>query len=345
MRTIWRYEYFGFQVWEIAWLGFTFLLGLVTARLISLVIMRILKKYMTRVPHIDCVFSSSRFSTPFTAIFLGWLWYWGATRINFSANDLHTFSILAKTLTYFGTTWAIWQSAEVFKAIFLNWNAKKQTPIDALMGPMISIFVHFLAIIFGIIAFADLFNFPLPSLLTGLGLGGFAVAMAAKETVGNVFGSATIIMDKPFQIGDWVKIGDVEGNVETVGFRSTRIRTFHDSLVTIPNANLQTAVIDNMGARTYRRFKTTLHLAVETPHDVVSTCCKEIADILKKSPLVKEESVLVAIQEITPLHGITLSVTCYLICKDANEEHAEKHRLLHLFLETINRLGISLKKV
>ena len=76
------------------------------------------------------------------------------------------------------------------------------------------------------------------SLLAGLGIGGIGFAFAARDTLGNFFGSLTVVVDRPFQVGDWVVIGDVEGTVEDVGFRSSRIRTFYNSLVTIPNGNL-----------------------------------------------------------------------------------------------------------
>ena len=74
------------------------------------------------------------------------------------------------------------------------------------------------------------------SLIAGLGLGGLAVALAAQDTLKNLLGGATILADKPFQVGDWVILDDIEGTVEQVGFRSTRIRTFADSLITVPNA-------------------------------------------------------------------------------------------------------------
>lgn len=102
------------------------------------------------------------------------------------------------------------------------------------------------------------------SLLAGLGLGGLAFALAAKDTLANFFGSLTIFADRPFQIGDWVVIGSVEGTVEEVGFRSTRVRTFYDSLVTVPNSKVADATIDNMGRRRYRRFKVMISLTYDT---------------------------------------------------------------------------------
>ncbi|MCP4873780.1 MAG: mechanosensitive ion channel family protein [Proteobacteria bacterium] len=107
------------------------------------------------------------------------------------------------------------------------------------------------------------------SLLAGLGLGGLAFALAAKDTISNIFGSLTIFGDRPFQIGDWVVVDGVEGTVERVGFRSTRVRTFYDSLVSIPNSVVANATVDNMGQRRARRFKILLSLTYDaTPAQI-----------------------------------------------------------------------------
>src|SRR5690606_13885254 len=90
------------------------------------------------------------------------------------------------------------------------------------------------------------------ALIAGLGIGGLAVALAAQDTLCNLFGGIMVLADRPFQVGDWIVIGDVEGTVEKVGFRSMRVRTFKSSLVTIPNARVTDTNIDNMGLRQYR---------------------------------------------------------------------------------------------
>ena len=79
-------------------------------------------------------------------------------------------------------------------------------------------------------------------------MGGLAVALAARDMLANVFGSLMILLDRPFQVGDWVKIGKNEGKIEDIGFRSTKVRTFYDSLISIPNSEMANTPIDNMGA-------------------------------------------------------------------------------------------------
>ena len=84
-------------------------------------------------------------------------------------------------------------------------------------------------LIFGVILGADTFSVDVATLLAGLGIGGLAVALAAKDTLSNLFGSITILLDKPFELGDWVLVGEVEGVVEDIGFRTTKIRTFRNN--------------------------------------------------------------------------------------------------------------------
>ena len=119
------------------------------------------------------------------------------------------------------------------------------------------------------------------SLLAGLGLGGLAFALAAKDTAANLFGSIMILTDRPFKIGDWVKMDGVEGTVEEIGFRSTRVRTFYNSLITIPNATIANVQIDNLGVRQYRRTTATLGVTYDTSMEKMNQFVEGIRKIIE----------------------------------------------------------------
>ena len=144
---------------------------------------------------------------------------------------------------------------------------------DDLLIPMVGKSLKVFVAVVGTIFTADNLNINVTNLLAGLGLGGLAFALAAKDLVGNFFGSLTILLDRPFHIGDWIIIGDVEGTVEQVGFRSTRVRTFYNSVITLPNALLTTTKVDNMGARRYRRMKTMLGITYDTSPEKIDEFC------------------------------------------------------------------------
>ena len=118
-------------------------------------------------------------------------------------------------------------------------------------------------------------------ILTGLGIGGLAFALAAKDTLSNLFGSLTVLIDKPFRIGDWVNIGGIEGIIEEVGLRSTRIRTFYDSLITVPNGTLTNVHVDNYGQRRSRRLNTKIGVQYDTPPERLEAFCEGIRELIR----------------------------------------------------------------
>ncbi|MCY4380400.1 MAG: mechanosensitive ion channel family protein [Proteobacteria bacterium] len=128
------------------------------------------------------------------------------------------------------------------------------------------------------------FGFNVASVLAGLGFAGLALSLAAKDTASNFFGSLMILLDKPFKIGDWVIIGDKEGSIMDIGLRSTRIRTFYDSVITVPNALIMTDVVDNMGQRQFRRIKTTLDICYDTSPANIQAFIQKVKDILAHHP-------------------------------------------------------------
>lgn len=122
---------------------------------------------------------------------------------------------------------------------------------------------------------------PLNALLAGLGIGGLAVALAAQDTLKNLFGSFMIMLDRPFAVGDRIIAGGVDGVVEKVGFRSTRIRTFPGHLVSIPNDTLASAGIENVGSRPGIRRLLNVTITYDTPPDRVEKALSILREILR----------------------------------------------------------------
>ena len=127
-----------------------------------------------------------------------------------------------------------------------------------------------------IIILGSVFSVNITALATGLGIGGLALAMASKESLENLLGSFTIFFDQPFIVGDIVTVGSVTGIVEKVGFRSTRIRTFDKSLVTLPNKKMIDAELDNLGLRPVRRVKFNLGLTYNTSSKQIKNIVSDI---------------------------------------------------------------------
>jgi MscS family membrane protein len=152
---------------------------------------------------------------------------------------------------------------------------------DQNLVQMVRIIARILVIVLGVIyLFQTITGKPMTTLLAGLGIGGLAVALAAQDTLKNLFGSFIIMMDKPFIVGDWVNVDGVEGSVEEIGFRSTRIRTFPGHLISIPNERMATVNIDNVQRRPGIRRRTGITITYDTPPDKVQRAVDIIRDIL-----------------------------------------------------------------
>ena len=156
-----------------------------------------------------------------------------------------------------------------------------ENKMDDQLIPFIIEIGKILVYIFGVfIIMGSIFNVNIAALATGLGIGGIALAMASKESLENLLGSFTIFFDQPFTVGDVVTVGSVTGTVEKVGFRSTRIRTFDKSLVTVPNKKMIDAELDNLGLRPVRRVKFNIGLTYETTAEQIKDIVKEIQEMV-----------------------------------------------------------------
>jgi len=134
----------------------------------------------------------------------------------------------------------------------------------------------------------SVFHVNVPALITGLGIGGVAIALAGKETVENFFAAFTILSDKPFQTGDTIKLGDVEGVVERIGFRSTRLRNIDGFAYIIPNQSLVSQNLINLSMRVTRGMKVIANIKYGISHEDLETLTAELKGMLASTPPVRD---------------------------------------------------------
>jgi MscS family membrane protein len=223
--------------------------------------------------------------------------------------------------------WLAYRFTDVIGEILAQRARQTSSRFDDLLAPMIRKSLKILILAFGLVFVADNLNVDISSLLAGLGLGGLALALAAQDTVKNLFGSITVLVDKPFAVGDLVRIGDVEGVVEEVGFRSTRVRTAYDSLITVPNANLISSNVDNLGARAWRRWRTTLSLTYDTPPERIEAFCEGVRELVRLHPATRKDQLLVSAYEFSA-SSIDVLLSVYFRTERLDEELEDRHRLL-----------------
>ncbi|HOB35295.1 MAG TPA: mechanosensitive ion channel family protein [Bacillota bacterium] len=136
-------------------------------------------------------------------------------------------------------------------------------------------------------------GYDITGFVAGLGIGGLAFALAAQDTIANVFGGIVILTEKPFTIGDWIVSGDVEGTVEDITFRSTKVRTFAHALITMPNSILAKQPITNWSRMGKRRVSFNLRVRYSTPRDVLQRCLDRIRELLANHDQVHPDTIFV----------------------------------------------------
>jgi MscS family membrane protein len=133
------------------------------------------------------------------------------------------------------------------------------------------------------------FEVNITALIASLGIGGLAIALAAQDTIANLFGSFIIYLDKPFKVGDQIEVSDVSGIVERVGFRTTRVRTLDRSLVTVPNKKIVDSTLNNISLSEERRVKFMLQLTYESKSGDILNIIDEIKSAILKNEDTSEE--------------------------------------------------------
>lgn len=336
----WLLERFVFlAVWQWIGLGLVILVGIIIDTITRFVARRVLHSLNRRVdggPDEDVIRKSSR-SIGVVAATLVWL-----LLLNVLELPIAGLSILQPAAQFafvLALLWAGWRSIDLLADLVSAKVAISENKLDDILVPMIRKTAKVLLVIFGLLNVAPILGLNLGPLLAAVGIGSFGFAFAFKNSLENLFGSITVILDRPFHVGDWVVIDGVEGNVETVGLRSTRVRTFYNSLVTIPNANLITDKVDNYGARRYRRWSTKVGILYGTPTARVDAFCEAIRELVREHPYTRKDYYQVWLNGFGD-SSLEILVYVFWEAPDWQTELRERHRLMLDMIRIAGELGI-----
>ena len=202
-----------------------------------------------------------------------------------------------RILTIVIGVWFLWRIIEGLAVYFTVQAKQSDSSLDDQLVPFIAKTLRIFLVMTAVLVVAQNMGYSVSGLLASLGIGGIAIAMAAKDTIANIFGSIMLLIDRPFRVGDWIKSSEFEGVVEEIGFRSTRIRTFARTLVNVPNSQLANMVIDNIDARSERRIKMRIGLTYDTTPAQMNAAIKGIEQILCDHPGVDQSYKLVKFDE------------------------------------------------
>ncbi len=182
-------------------------------------------------------------------------------------------------------TWVILRLVDFFGMIFLKRAERTVSKLDDQLVPFFKDFAKVILVLIGFFVMLGLvFHVDVTKLIAGLGVGGLALAFAAKESIENLLASFTIFLDQPFVVGDLVQVGDITGVVEKIGFRSTRIRTLEKSYVTLPNKHMIDKPLDNLTLRTFRRVLFDVSVTYHTTSEQMRAIAADIQHFIDNHP-------------------------------------------------------------
>lgn len=246
---------------------------------------------------------------------------------------------LKALLPLFGTI-ILYRLVNIFTHYLHKITNKTESTLYDQMIPLVRKILKSFVIIVGGLFILENLNIPIFPLLTGLSIGGLAFALAAQDTLKNFFGSLMIFIDKPFQIGDWITTDSIDGMIEEVGFRSTRIRTFRNSLIYVPNGQLADSTIDNLGLREYRRFLTNIAITYDTPAELIELFIESLKKIVKQHPNTRKDYYHIYFNDMAES---SLNVIFYIFFKVPNwgKELKARHEVLMEIVKLADEIGIN----
>ncbi len=249
------------------------------------------------------------------------------------------FTFAFRALLPLFATIMFYKLVDVFSLYLEKLAGESGSSLDNHVIPIIRKVLRVFVIIVGGLFILQNLEVNITALLAGLSIGGLALALAAQDTLKNFFGSLMIFIDKPFKVGHWITSGDMDGTVEEIGFRSTRIRTFRNSLTYVPNGKLADASIDNHGLREFRRFFMHIAITYDTPPDLIEVFVEGLRKIVAEHPKTRKDFYLVEFNE---MGDFSLKIIFYIFfaVPTWTEELRHRHEILIEIVRLAEKLGV-----
>lgn len=330
----------GVYGWQAVLFGLLCVLSAALALVLTLLFRRWLSAGLQRfkVPLDQALLDGLR--TPVRIVAVSAVFLWGIPELQLSVKPSQMLLFVARVGLSVGAVMIAVRVIDVVTRVFAQRAGQTETRLDDQAIPLINKLGKLVVVVLGVVFVLSNVGIDVKGLIAGLGIGGVALAFGAQDTVSNLFGGMTVFTDQPFQVGDWVIIdGKVEGTVEEVGFRSTRVRTFYGSLVSVPNSKVANSNVDNMGKRPFRRVKTTLGLTYDTPPDLLQAFVEGVRGILKSHPATRKDAYEVHFKDFSA-SSLDVMVYFFLTSADWNAELTARSEIFRQVLRLADDLGV-----
>ena len=334
-------KFYNTALWQIVLLALIVFLAGWISYFSKWFIFKIVKRfYLTKRWTNDVV--TIRVLRPVQILTFGLLLLYGAHQLGLSDFLFAIIKTFSQLLIVIGIAWIMFVLIDITLSL-LKIRAKRHgSDIDEIFLSIVSSIVRIAIILGAIFALAEIFGIPYKTVIAGLGIGGLAFAIAAKDTIANFFGSAVIIADRPFKTGDKIKIGSDIGIITNVGIRSTRIRTIYDTVLTVPNNKITQEMIDNYTEREAMRVDTEFFLGLDTNKETLDALDGAMATFLRAHKSVDANKIiLTGVHEYTK-RGIEFSLSFFVKASTDMEYSDMRHRIVTDLAQIIKDKGIEM---
>jgi len=331
-------SFLGVAVWQFL-LAFVFvLLGLVLKRVSDFVFEKKIIPLAGKTRFEFDALVATAASKPVGYLLLIWGLYTGVSILPLPERPVDS---VAKIVVDVTIVWFLFRAVDVGVHYLSRLAARTESRLDDQLVPMVKKALKVTIGAIGFVWIVQHLGYSVTSLIAGLGIGGLAVALALQDTLANFFGAVFLFLDRPFAVGDWIKLGDVEGVVEEIGFRSTRVRTWPATLVTVPNKTVADATVDNWSRMPKRRVMQTVGVTYETTAEQMEEAVKAIRQIVENDDGVDKEFIVI---RFTDFGDSSLNILVYYFTKStALADHlATKERINLAIMRTLADMGLSI---
>ena len=336
-----HYTFLGLKIWQYIGIIILLLFGFLTHQLTTFIfrkgIDRVIKtRFKQFIPDPKLIFRIARL---LSFVFIFWIIIKLLPILQFSVD---TAVYIISAFRIMQTVFLVLLALRVIDLLVVyseRITSKTENTMDDQLLPLIKKAMYLIITISGIIYVLDLLQVNVTALIAGISIGGLALALAAQDTVKNLIGSLMIFIDRPFQIGDYIIVGDSNGTVEEVGFRSTRLRTPDHSIISIPNGKISNMVINNLGLRIYRRFRTDITMTYDTSPEQIEAFVNGIKQIIATYPSTRKEGYEVHFSSMSA-SSLDIMINAYLSVPTWSEELRAKHELLIQIMKLAKTLNI-----
>jgi len=225
-------------------------------------------------------------------------------------------NMIINSMIAYNVFWAIYQMSYALRGLVYRFTSRFNPELSHEMGNFILAFVRGIIIATGLGVVLQVWGINVAGLVAGLGIGGLAFALAAKDTAANLFGSIALLLDKSIRIGEWIKIDGVEGVVEDIGMRTTKIRSFQKSLITLPNQMIANSPIQNFSRRGIRRIKMTIGLTYDTTSEQMEKVLLDIKTMLRNHDGISQKDTMLV--NFTTFDDSSLGILIYTFTNTSN---------------------------